>query len=308
VAFSTPSRLAGRLSGLLTADATSRSTPPGHEALVGGNGRRYVLDPNTMAGSRTLYRSFAPTWEITPRTSLFTYPRGKTTRSYLVAGFPSEIATDDTVLPKLSPQELTKLEGTCRQAGITDGALLDDCVLDSTEIGTGFTGLLAELAADIGAYVRTGGRANHTPPPPPTTTTLAPPTSGSIAKYFRDPCLLLTVAQADAATHLSYAAPQSLSGAQECIYYTTQGGNEFFYILSRGPVTMSPQYAPGTPVASLGHGALWGTSANVASGSGELDFSLGSFSGAEYAVKLEVLGGGEPRAVALARAMLANLT
>jgi hypothetical protein len=266
-----------------------------------------VLDPNTMAGFRTLYRSFAPTWEITSGTSLFAYGRGKSTRSYLVAGFPSKIATDGTVLPKLSPKALTKLEGTCRQAGITNGALLDDCVLDGTELGSPFAALLAELAADIGAYAHTGGRANHTPPPPPTTTTLPPPTSGSIAKYFRNPCLLLTLAQADAATHLKYTSPQSLSQARECIYYTSQG-NEFFYILSRGPVAVSPQYAPGTPVASLGHGALWGTSASVTSGSGELDFSLGSFSGAEYAVKLEVLGGGERRAVALARAMLANLT
>lgn len=92
-----------------------------------------MLDPDTVAGFRTLYGSFAPTWEITPRTSLFTYPSRKSPRSYLVAGFPSEIATDDTVLPKLPPQELTKLERTCRQAGITNGALLDDCVLDTRE-------------------------------------------------------------------------------------------------------------------------------------------------------------------------------
>ena len=308
VAFSTPSRLAAGLSGLLAADVTSPSTPQGDEALLGGNGRRYVLDPNTVTGFHTLYRSFAPTWEIKAGTSLFTYPSGKSTRSYLVAGFPSQIATDDTVLPKLSPQALTHLEGTCRHAGITNGALLDDCVLDGTEIGTPFARLLAELAADIGAFVHAGGHRNPTVAPPPTTTTRAAPTSGSIAKYFRNPCLLLTLAQADAATQLTYATPESLSAARECIYYGNQTKSEFFYILSAGPVTVSAQYAPGTPVASLGHGALWGTSAALASGAGELDFSLGRFSGAQYAVRLQMFGGGKPRAVALARAMLSNVT
>jgi len=145
-----------------------------------------------------------------------------------------------------------------------------------------------------------------TPPTTPPTTASAP-TSGSMARYFANPCLLITVAEVDAATHVSYASPLSLPGARECIYDANEADSEFFFILSRGPVTISPQYAPGTPVPSLGHGALWGTSATSASGAGELDFSLGSFSGAEYAIKLDMLGGGEPRAIALARAMLANV-
>jgi hypothetical protein len=309
VAFNTPSRLAGTLKGLFAADVTSRSTPPGDEALIGGNGRQYVLDPNTMAGFHVLYRDFAPTWEVTPATSLFSYPRDKSTRSYLVAGFPSQIATDDTVLPKLRPRQLAQLEGTCRRAGITNGALLDDCVMDGSEIGNQFAALLAKLAAFIGAWAKAGGHVRPmAAPPSPTTTTTAPaPTSGSIAKYFADPCLLLPLAEVDAATHLSYSAPMSLSGARECVYYTAQAGNEFLFILSPGPVSVSPQYVPGTPVPSLGHGARWGTTPYVAPGHGELDFSLGTFSGAQYAVKFEMLGGGEARAVALARAMLANV-
>ena len=269
---------------------------------------------STTAGFRALYGTFAPTWEVKPATSLFTYPSGKSTRSYQVAGFPSQVATDIKVLPGLSPPELTKLEGTCRRAGITNGALLDDCLLDTAEIGIPFAALLATLAADIGAFAEPDGHhlrptgPGPSPTPPPTTTTTAPaPTSGPVAKYFQNPCLLLTVAQADAATHLSYGSPGSLPEARECIYAASQESSEFTFILSQGPVTMSPQFAPGTPVASLGHGALWGTPAAFAAGYGELDFSLGLFSGAQYAVKLLVFGGGETRAVALARAMLDNV-
>ena len=85
VVFTAAPDLVGTLKGLLTAaePETEQSLASGDEVLIGGNGRRYVLDPSTTSGFRTLYREFAPTWQITQKESLFTYPRGKSTSSYV---------------------------------------------------------------------------------------------------------------------------------------------------------------------------------------------------------------------------------
>ena len=42
---------------------------------------------------RIRYREFGASWRITQRQSLFVYPRGKSTRSFLVPGFPHKPLT-----------------------------------------------------------------------------------------------------------------------------------------------------------------------------------------------------------------------
>ena len=130
VVFSAAPDLVGTLKGLLTAVAEpegTRGLATGDEVLIGGNGRHYVLDPSTTSGFRTLYREFAPTWQITPKESLFTYLRGKSTSSYILKDFPGS----GYYLGSVPPNELADLRSVCRKAGITDSSLLDDCVFDA---------------------------------------------------------------------------------------------------------------------------------------------------------------------------------
>jgi len=82
VVFTAAADLAGKLKGLLTAVAKpegAHGIPDGDEVLIGGNGKQYVVNTNATSPPPTLYREFGPSWQITPRESLFTYPRGKST-------------------------------------------------------------------------------------------------------------------------------------------------------------------------------------------------------------------------------------
>ena len=84
------------------------------ETLIGGDGRRYVIDPTTTAGFKALYGPFAATWHVTRRTSLFSYPKGKSTTSYDLKGFPKFGIPSD-----LSAQKKAKLEAICKADGVT---------------------------------------------------------------------------------------------------------------------------------------------------------------------------------------------
>ncbi len=89
VTFTSAPYLVGKLTGLLTADATPEVKPgvtSTKEVLIGGNGKRYTFDASTKSGFLTLYRDFAPSWQITQAESLFTYSPGKSTRSYRPQG------------------------------------------------------------------------------------------------------------------------------------------------------------------------------------------------------------------------------
>ena len=92
VIFTPPPPGVDTFSGLLTAwvaPKSGTSAPnPNSETLIGGDGHRYVLDPRTRAGFATLYGPFAKSWRITSKASLFTYPKGKSTNSYVIKGFP----------------------------------------------------------------------------------------------------------------------------------------------------------------------------------------------------------------------------
>ena len=167
VVFSAAPDLVGRLRGLLTAVAEpegEHGLPAGDEVLIGGNGERYVLNPSTTTGLRTLYRKFAPTWQITQKDSLFTYHKGKSTSSYILKGFPGSGYNLDSVPPK----KLADLKNVCRKAGITNESLLDDCVFDSAATG-GHSSTIAAVAARTENIVNTAGQGTIVPVPTPTT-------------------------------------------------------------------------------------------------------------------------------------------
>jgi hypothetical protein len=99
--------------------------------LAGGNGRRYSLstiesaDTNPQAFD-VLYHQFGPTWQVNPRDSLFVYPSGKSSRSYDDRSFPSKAAT----LRTLNPPQFAAAQPKCQAEGVTNPALLGNCIVD----------------------------------------------------------------------------------------------------------------------------------------------------------------------------------
>jgi len=220
VTFTAAPSLLGHLTGLLTAVATpTKAERRGTDlTLIGGNGSRYTINPSTKDGFRTEYQQFGPSWQVTAKQSLFTYARHKTTRSYIVRDFPSSMASlssFDAGLIKL----LVAYEEICRKAGITNGTLYDDCILDGRATGLKNLALDARATAHEGAVIQqaqqvrtlttgatgtTGasGASGATGAAPSTTTTL-PPSSVTIPLGTGN---TLPVTAYDSSTNTSYVA------------------------------------------------------------------------------------------------------
>lgn len=121
---------AGALQGLLGNDDGTTA-----DDFVGRDGHRYdaaqlhdvgLLSGGTPAARRVLYHRYGPSWRIRQSESLFVYPRGKSTRSYDVPGFPRA-----QVWPgMLSPAQRAAAARTCTQAGVTDARVRAGCTLD----------------------------------------------------------------------------------------------------------------------------------------------------------------------------------
>jgi len=114
----------GHLTGLLGDWSGSAATE-----FVGRNGQRYA--PSVITGTSTRdvgirCHEFGASWRITQRQSLFLYPAGESTRSFLVPGFPHKSVT----LAGLRRALRAFAENLCRAAGITKTELLDACALD----------------------------------------------------------------------------------------------------------------------------------------------------------------------------------
>ena len=183
VVFTAAADLAGKLKGLLTAVAKpegAHGIPDGDEVLIGGNGKQYVVNTNATSPPPTLYREFGPSWQITPRESLFTYPRGKSTSSYILKNFPDS-GYDLASLPE---GRLADIKSTCRKAGVTNADLLEDCVYDSAATGRP-AGLVAALAARAQTVVTAAEQGAGTAPNGPTTVPLG--TGGSLPVTAADP-------------------------------------------------------------------------------------------------------------------------
>jgi hypothetical protein len=146
-----PSRLrAGHLTGLLGDDDGNVNND-----YVGRDGRVYPAKlvqgfgvyVNSAKARHVLLDEFAAGWRITPATSLFVYPPGKNTYSYIVKGFPRRAISAQS----LSRSQRAAALAACRRAHVTNAALLGGCVVD-----VGATGEKT-LAASAGAFQRAAG-------------------------------------------------------------------------------------------------------------------------------------------------------
>lgn len=85
-----------------------------------------IFDITTKLTKDELYNQFGNSWRITQEESLFTYAEGEDTATYTDLNFPYELVkTSD-----LSETVRANAEQTCRNAGVTDPILLEDCILD----------------------------------------------------------------------------------------------------------------------------------------------------------------------------------
>ena len=207
VVFTAPPALAGKLTGLLSAVAEPEDAPglpTGDEVLIGGNGKHYLVNTGTTLPSSALYREFAPSWQIAPKESLFTYPRGKRTSSYILKNFPGS----GYVLASVPAARLTDIKGTCRKAGVTNANLLEDCIYDTAATGRP-AGLVAALAARTETVAAENTQVTSTSGP---TTTLLGSGNG------------LPVTAADPATGTTYVAWATDGGGAIDLCVVVAGG------------------------------------------------------------------------------------
>lgn len=72
----------------------------------------------------TLYPAFADSWRVTDVTSLFTYEKGKNTAFYTDRTFPDKEVVIDGIPNKAAA------EAICREMGVTDEDILENCIID----------------------------------------------------------------------------------------------------------------------------------------------------------------------------------
>lgn len=310
VTFTTSPAEAAHLKGLLT--ALTHVTPSGNVKLEGGNGAHFTLNLSTHAGFKTLYGAFANSWRITQRASLFTYARGKNTKTYTNAAFPSWSVSHQSA--PLSTREAAVR--ACLQSGITNGALLTDCEFDVATTGqTSYardtyqiqTGVATEERADIPFAANAIIPAHKVPPQantnlttsttlPESTTTSAPAnTTQSIAFYNNNPCALITADQIESVLgpppEQSPESSPNSNGTGGCSYLSTSSQHQgLTYQFVNGPLTANyKQNAIGGPYVSepsLGTGAF--CSKNTESGGAGVYFNVGTYNGTTERMVLSV--------------------
>jgi len=276
--FTPPRAGVDNLSGLLSAwwipkpgAAPSSLTS---ETLIDGNGHHYVIDPTTTAGFKALYGPFAATWHVTKRTSMFSYPKGKSTSSYDVKGFPKFGIPSD-----LSPEKEAKVEGICKADRVTDPKLLDDCKFDVAE-----TGQINLGTKTTGGQPATGGNGTQHP----------------ASYYFTHPCEVVTPAGIEQA--LGVPDPGDSSSGSECDILGTGAAVDF----SHQSVASFKSHYPGTagsgPVPSLGHEAYCVVSPGGVASESDVVASLGS------AGSLQILADDCTKAIALTKDALSHIS
>jgi hypothetical protein len=90
-------------------------------------------DIGTSRQRHVLYGEFGAGWRISQRQSLFTYKRGKSTRSYTIRNFPSR-PFDLSRAPAGKTQQAAAL---CQAAGVTNHGVAEDCEYDVVATGNG---------------------------------------------------------------------------------------------------------------------------------------------------------------------------
>jgi hypothetical protein len=164
----------GKLTGLLGND-------DGHpDAFATGDGHSLGASPSRAA----LNTTFTNSWRVTPATSLFTYASGQSTATFTDPTFPH--ATLDA---NNAPGHAT-IEKQCREDGITDTYLLQDCIVDASAIhdhAVLSTYAHAQIVQSVRAALAKGlppfSTAAAAPSPSGTTTptSSAPPTTAAPA-------------------------------------------------------------------------------------------------------------------------------
>lgn len=127
----------GRFSGVSYLDIKASVSPSraGHvSGLLGNYDRSSSNDLVTRDGAildrrpsfEQLYSQFANSWRITQEESLFLYGAGEDTETFTDRSFPDQLVTSNT----LDPDAREHAEAICVNAGITDPALLEACIVD----------------------------------------------------------------------------------------------------------------------------------------------------------------------------------
>jgi hypothetical protein len=106
-------------------------------------------------GYRAEYKQFGPSWRIKQSQSLFFYPRGESTRTLTIPGFPKRL------YPLVSLPSANRIKATriCRRAHVRNTVLFHNCVFDvaatnSPSYGTG-AGTIEVLAPTTGSTLPT---------------------------------------------------------------------------------------------------------------------------------------------------------
>jgi von Willebrand factor type D domain len=200
----TPSRnRAGLLTGLLGNDNGTSA-----DDYVGRSGHRYSAKQIQSVGLLSFTRrqirivlgGFGRSWRISQRTSLFVYPPGKSTRSYLVRGFPRALIS---LASLLRSRRLAAMR-VCRRAHVTNPTLLAGCMIDYGGTGdhrlVAATGRLQRSAGIQGSarpvpWTQLSSRTDNTSTLEPTIETAA---GRVVAAYRRSNDQAIEVASFDA--------------------------------------------------------------------------------------------------------------
>lgn len=134
IAVTPSARREGHLRGLLGADDGQPA-----DDFIGRNGIRYPIGQfqggglvvDNLSWNHLVVSEFGRSWRITQRESLFVYPPGKNTNSYLVPGFPAKFVT----LHSLPAARVVTAQQICAAAGITNQGLLNGCEIDVAATG-----------------------------------------------------------------------------------------------------------------------------------------------------------------------------
>jgi hypothetical protein len=104
-----------------------------------------VLDKAEKVYFDQLYKGFGNSWRVKQEESLFDYPPGKTTQSYIDPSFPNQYLT----LNMLSADQIQKARNACTEAKVTQD-LMEGCIFD-----VGFSGFseFARTAAQVNGYI-----------------------------------------------------------------------------------------------------------------------------------------------------------
>jgi hypothetical protein len=239
----------GLFAALVLPHAANKTQNSSSVTLLGGDGHRYVLNPMTRVGFKLLNGPFADSWRVTPKTSLFTYPKGKSTRSYDLKAFP-------TRFPTIPASKEAKAESTCKAAGVTDPKLLADCELDVGETGQ------AALATATARIEKSSSSNSGTSPSGTSSsgggaTDVVPPSTGGVHPlnyYFTHPCEAITSAEINQA--LGFAYPEYKTTDSTCPIGSLPGDQLVFTHQSAKQFESENQGSVGSgPVPSLGHDA-----------------------------------------------------